>query len=61
MKRKKRLRGIVPPLGPPTNLRPAGAMESKKLYRRHRIKAALRNEDGFRLSGRSFRTIASRA
>ncbi|MGZ3498027.1 MAG: hypothetical protein ACXWNK_09755 [Vulcanimicrobiaceae bacterium] len=50
MKRKKRRLGdlVVPRLGPPQNLRPAGAHESKKLYRRHKMKAVLRKEeDGF--------------
>ena len=47
-KRRKRL--LVPRLGPAVNLRPAGAHESKKLYDRKRIKAALRrteDEGGF--------------
>ncbi|HEY1975739.1 MAG TPA: hypothetical protein VGG89_04310 [Candidatus Baltobacteraceae bacterium] len=35
----------MPRLGPALNLRPAGAHESKKLYDRKRIKAALRRED----------------
>jgi hypothetical protein len=44
MARKKR-RKLVPRLGPAVNLRPAGAHESKKLYDRKKIKAALRRED----------------
>ena len=45
MARKKRRKvRIVPRLGPATNLRPAGAHESRKLYNRKRIKAALRKE-----------------
>jgi hypothetical protein len=44
MARKKRKVRIVPRLGPATNLRPAGAHESRKLYNRKRIKAALRKE-----------------
>jgi hypothetical protein len=44
MARKKRKVSIVPRLGPATNLRPAGAHESRKLYNRKKIKAALRKE-----------------
>jgi hypothetical protein len=43
-KRKRRKPGVVPRLGPATNLRPAGAHESLKLYNRRRMKAALRRE-----------------
>ena len=53
MAKKKRLRllEITPRLGPPVNLRPAGAHESNKRYNRKRMKAALRREaeSGFRL------------
>jgi len=45
MAAKRRRRRLVPRLGPATNLRPAGAHESKKLYDRKRIKAALRRDD----------------
>jgi len=48
MKRKRKKAKLIPRLGPAQNIRPAGAHESRKLYRRHRMKAALRNEeDGF--------------
>jgi hypothetical protein len=49
MKRKRRKPKLVPPLGAPVNLRPAGAHESKKRYNRKRRKAALErfDEDGF--------------
>lgn len=49
MKRKRKKLKLVARLGPPQNLRPAGAHESKKHYHRHRMKAALRyeEEDGF--------------
>jgi len=56
MTTKRRKRRLVPRLGPAVNLRPAGAHESKKLYDRKRIKAALRrNEDegGFNAATRS--------
>ena len=47
MARKKRRKiRLVPRLGPPNNLRPAGAHASHKLYNRKRIKAALRREEG---------------
>ena len=53
MKRKRKKVKLIPRLGPATNIRPAGAHESKKLYRRHRIKAVLRiDEDGFLLRSR---------
>ena len=42
-RRKKKL--LVPRLGPPQNLRPAGAHESKKRYNRKRAKAALEQYD----------------
>lgn len=49
MKKKRRKAKLVPRLGPPLNLRPAGAHESKKRYNRKRHKAALERyvEDGF--------------
>lgn len=48
MKKKRRKAKLVPRLGPPQNLRPAGAHENKKHYNRKRHKAALeRYEDGF--------------
>ncbi len=47
-KKKCRKARLVPRLGPPENLRPAGAHQSKKLYDRKKHKAALINyEDGF--------------
>lgn len=52
MNRKRRKKAaLMPRLGPPQNLRPAGAHESKKHYNRKRNKAALRryDEDGFSL------------
>lgn len=52
MARKKLKKKLVPRLGPATNLRPAGAHESMKLYNRKRAKAALRKdaESGFPIS-----------
>lgn len=51
MAKKKRVRPshLVPRLGPASNLRPAGAHESLKIYNRNRMKAALRRdaESGF--------------
>jgi hypothetical protein len=49
MNKKRRKPKLVPRLGPPENLRPAGAHESKKRYNRKRQKAALvrNDEDGF--------------
>ena len=41
---KKKRRKLVPRMGPPTNLRPAGAHESLKRYNRRKMKAALRRE-----------------
>jgi hypothetical protein len=38
-KKKRRKPKLTPPLGPPQNLRPAGAHESKKRYDRKRDKA----------------------
>jgi hypothetical protein len=48
-KKRRRKAKLVPPLGPPQNLRPAGAHETKKRYNRKRAKAALAkyDEDGF--------------
>jgi hypothetical protein len=43
-KRRRKGAGIVPRLGPATNLRPAGAHESLKRYNRKRLKAQLRRE-----------------
>lgn len=43
-KRKRRKRAVVAPLGPPTNLRPAGAHRNKKKYDRKRSKAELADE-----------------
>jgi hypothetical protein len=49
MRKKRRKAILLPRLGPPQNLRPAGAHESKKHYNRKRQKAALERyvEDGF--------------
>ncbi len=55
-KKRRRLVQIVPRLGPATNLRPAGAHESRKLYDRKREKAALRREAE---GGFSFSALAS--
>ena len=47
MKKKRRRRkalAIVPPRGPATNLRPAGAHESNKRYNRKKLKIALQHE-----------------
>ena len=54
-KKKRRKTGLVPRLGPPENLRPAGAHESLKRYNRRRMKAALRREaeSGFSVSNGS--------
>ena len=55
-KRRRKLRAIVPRLGPPTNLRPAGAHESAKHYDRKKMKAALRRENaesGFLIQDRA--------
>lgn len=45
MNKKRRKAKLMPRLGPPQNLRPAGAHESKKRYDRKRQKTALRRED----------------
>lgn len=49
MKKKRRKAKLIPRFGPPQNLRPAGAHESKKRYSRKRKKADLEryDEDGF--------------
>jgi hypothetical protein len=49
MNKKRRKAKLMPRLGPPANLRPAGAHESKKHYNRKREKAALEryDENGF--------------
>jgi len=48
MTKKRRKANLVPPLGPPTNLRPAGVHKSKKLYDLQKMKAIFRKEeDGF--------------
>lgn len=43
-KRRRKL-ALMPRLGPPANLRPAGAHETLKQYNRKRQKAALRREE----------------
>ena len=43
-KRKRRKKAVVAPLGPPTNLRPAGAHRDKKKYNRRRSKAEVVDE-----------------
>lgn len=49
MKKRRRKAKLVPRLGPPQNLRGAGAHEPKTRYSRKRQKAALAryDEDGF--------------
>ena len=44
MPKKKRKPKLTPPLGPPQNLRPAGAHESKKRYDRKRDKPVAERE-----------------
>jgi hypothetical protein len=44
-RKRRRKKNIVPPRGPATNLRPAGAHKSKKLYDRRETKAALEEEE----------------
>jgi hypothetical protein len=44
-KRRRKKPQLVPRLGPPTNLRPAGAHDSKKRYSRKRRKAGLGREE----------------
>jgi len=43
-KKKRRKMKLVPRLGPPTNLRPAGAHEALTRYNRKRKKRELRDE-----------------
>jgi hypothetical protein len=43
--KKRRKAKLMPRLGPPENLRPAGAHESKKRYNRKRQRAVLNRED----------------
>ncbi len=45
-KKKRRKINLVPRLGPPTNLRPAGAHETLTRYNRKRKKRELRGELG---------------
>ena len=45
-KKKRRKAALMPRLGPPTNLRPAGAHESLRRYNRKRTKAALLRDAG---------------
>jgi hypothetical protein len=49
MNKKRKKKALMPRLGPPQNLRPAGAHEPKTAYNRKRMKAALKryDEDGF--------------
>ncbi len=59
-KRKRRKVELMPRLGPPENLRAAGAHESKKLYNRKKHKAALINyEDGFRVLCHQYAAIVT--
>ena len=52
-KKRKRVRQLVPRLGPPVNLRPAGAHDDKrKRTRAEEMKAALQ-EAAFEHSGRA--------
>jgi hypothetical protein len=52
MNKKRKKKALMPRLGPPQNLRPAGAHEPKTVYNRKRMKAALKryDEDGFRIN-----------
>jgi hypothetical protein len=53
-KKKRRPVLLVPPRGPATNLRPAGAHDDETVYDRKKEKAALRREiaeGGFPLPG----------
>lgn len=43
-KKKRRTRALMPRMGPPTNLRPAGAHETLVQYNRKRQKALARRE-----------------
>ena len=62
-KRRRRRVALVPRLGPPQNLRPAGAHATGKRYDRKREKAALRREaeSGFPFSRAAVRTAAGPA
>ena len=44
LKKRRKKRAVVPRLGPATNLRPAGAHESRKRYNRRKSKAALQRD-----------------
>lgn len=44
MKRNRRA-AATPRLGPPTNLRPAGAHKSRRMESRQRVKARLNRQD----------------
>ena len=57
MKKKRRKLRLTPPLGPPENLRPAGAHESQTAYRRNKMKAALRKALNEAQEGRLFRHV----
>jgi hypothetical protein len=56
-KKKRPEKKVVPPRGPATNLRPAGAHEDETKYDRKREKAALRREaeSGFEIPPREER------
>ena len=43
--KKRRKKRLVPRLGPPTNLRPAGAHESKTVYTRRKKHKAILVDD----------------
>ena len=45
MQKKRRPINLVPRLGPPTNIRPAGAHEDKRREKRATVKAALRRAE----------------
>jgi hypothetical protein len=66
MAKKKRRPAVplVPPRGPATNLRPAGAHDDGAAYDRKKEKAALRREiaeSGFPFSGAERRATPSRS
>ena len=44
-RRRRKKPPVMPPRGPATNLRPAGAHESKKRYDRKKTDAVLRQEE----------------
>ena len=46
-KKRRRKAALMPRLGPPSNLRPAGAHETLTKYNRKRHKAALRRDAGY--------------